>query len=84
MRVFYANSFTITNSDENLCITFEFHTEGRADSLSVVLSPQGAKTLAEGLAKHIAEFEAEQGKIKTWNQRETPPEKRPSKNNYVS
>jgi hypothetical protein len=77
MKSIYCNSIMVSHSSEFFLLTFSFETpDGHRDSVYITISPSGAKTLIEMVAREIDLYSAEHGKIEdTWEVEKTPKSK---------
>lgn len=75
MIVFYANAFTV-NTSENVLIVFDCQVNGEKESVCVVLSHSGAKTLVEVLSKYLDHMD---DALKPWETMQETPQSQ----NYV-
>ena len=63
---FYANSLSITFNDEVFVCEFSF----RGESVCIILSPSGAKTLSLALKEHVEAYQKKYGEIDIWDKTE--------------
>ena len=64
---FYANGLNVTFSEECFCIEFTFtNPNGGEESICIVLSPKGVKTLNKALTEQLGEYEREFGEVEPW------------------
>jgi len=83
-KVLFCNSFDITHMKEAVCLTFKFEApDGNTETIYIITSPEGAKTLNKVLTDVMNDFEKKYGKLKVWK---PPDEKKDNNNNchYLS
>jgi len=69
------NSYEVTNTKEAFCFLFKFTgPDGAEKKVYVVMSPAGAKTLAEMTTKGVTEYEGKYGTInvESWKSKADP------------
>ena len=74
MRVFFANSYTILESEDGVTIAFGFTIPGEKPTIqAVVMSLSGFKTLTLECVEELKKLVDEQGEIKEWKKPEHEP-----------
>ena len=73
MRVFFANSYSILESEDGVTIAFGFTLPGEKPAIqAIVMSQSGFKTLTLECIEELKKLE-EHGKITEWKRPETEP-----------